>query len=90
MTASKRAFSWTCQPNINEVKPHNTRHRTKSNGFLIDIQSLYKHGCEHKWIFEIFELKQQFRTGFRHEGTDAQMSSKVNDIIVIKYLKIGK
>lgn len=55
MTASKRAFSWTCQPNINEVKPHRTRHRIKSNGFLIDIQSLYKHGWKHKQILNIFD-----------------------------------
>jgi len=51
MTASNNAFSWTCQPNINEVKPHNTRHRTKSIGFLLDFQSLYKHGW--KWQINI-------------------------------------
>lgn len=44
MTASSNAFSWTCQPNINEVKPHNIRHLTNPIGLLIDFQSLYKHG----------------------------------------------
>ena len=39
------AFSWTCQPNMNDPNPHNTRHCRKDWGPLLDHHSLTRAGC---------------------------------------------